>query len=518
MAIKSGNSEVDEKLAALMINANAIQAIAAAVEGTMGPKGLDTMLVDRFGEVIITNAGVTILEKMDVNHPAAKMLINVAKAQQEEIGDGTTTATIMAGALIAEGVGQVVRGVPVARVIEGMKVGVRCAALSVERRSRSIESLEDPILSRIAYISGREHEDIASLVVGAARLIGKEKLMDKSFKLAETILAEEGADNEVFMGVIIGKERLSKQMPKSIHGVKVLVIDDALEPEEIGDEALATELGFKKYMELQAEFKENIQKIIDLGVNLCLVDRGIDDIAEEMLTDAEIMAVSRVSSRDLRKIADHTGARALKRTTLRKDLAELERYVGVAEQALEDEHLGHVRVIGGAGKPMATILVGAATAEVVGERERIAKDAASSVQAAVRGGYVPGGGAIEIAVAKDVEGVRQTMKGMSAYGVDCVCAALKRPLSQIVLNAGFNPLEKVEDVIAAQISQGLDTLAINCDSGDVMDMLVLGVVDPTLVKVYAIKAAGEIAEAILRIDTIIRKRDEEKPSERQPDF
>ncbi|MBS3951215.1 MAG: TCP-1/cpn60 chaperonin family protein [Peptococcaceae bacterium] len=517
-SMSGGSSEVDEKLAALMINANAIQAIAAAVEGTMGPKGLDTMLVDRFGEVIITNAGVTILEKMDVNHPAAKMLINVAKAQQAEIGDGTTTATIMAGALIAEGVGQVVRGVPVARVIEGMKVGVRCAAESVVRRSRSIESLDDPILSRIAYVSGREHEDIASLVVGAARLIGKEKLMDKSFKLAETILAEEGADNEVFMGVIIGKERLSKQMPKNIHGVKILVVDDALEPEEIEDEALATELGFKKYMELQAEFKENIQKIIDLGVNLCLVDRGIDDIAEEMLTDAEIMAVCRVSSGDLRKIVDHTGARALKRTTLRKDLAELERYVGVAEQAFEDERLGHVRVIGGAGKPMATILVGAATAEVVGERERIAKDAASSVQAAVRGGYVPGGGAIEVAVAKDVEGVRQTMKGMSAYGVDCVSAALKRPLSQIVLNAGFNPLEKVEDVIAAQISQGLDTLAVNCDSGEVMDMLVLGVVDPTLVKVYAIRAAGEIAEAILRIDTIIRKRDEEKASERQPDF
>jgi len=514
----SGNAEVDEKLAALMTNANAIQAIASAVEGTMGPKGLDTMLVDRFGEIIITNAGVTILEKMDVNHPAAKMLINVAKAQQAEIGDGTTTATIMAGALIAEGVNQVVRGVPVARVIEGLRVGVRRALESIERRSRSIESLNDPMLSRIAYISGREHEDIASLVVGAARLIGKDKLIDKTFKLSDTILAEEGAQNEVFLGIIIGKERLSKQMPESVNSPKVMLVDDALEPEQIEDEALATEAGFKKYMELQADFKQNIQKIIDLGVSLLLVDRGIDDAAEEMLTDAGILAVSRVASSEMRKISEHTGARPLKRNTLRKDLAELSRYIGDAEQAYEDTRLGHVRVLGGAGKPMATILVGAATAEVVGERERIAKDAASSVQAAVRGGYVPGGGAIELAVAKDVERIRETLKGMSAYGVDCVSAALRRPLSQIVLNAGFNPLEKVEDVIAAQITQASDTLAINCDTGEVSDMLALGVVDPTLVKHHAIKAAGEIAEAILRIDTIIKKRDEEPARDRQPDF
>ena len=118
-------TEVDEKLAALMTNANAIRAIAAAVEGTLGPKGLDTMLVDKFGEVVITNDGVTILTMMEANHPAAKMLINIARAQQEEIGDGTTTATVMAGALVSSGVEQVIKGVPVARVIEGLRTGPR---------------------------------------------------------------------------------------------------------------------------------------------------------------------------------------------------------------------------------------------------------------------------------------------------------------------------------------------------------------------------------------------------------
>lgn len=512
----SGSTEIDEKLAALMTNANAIQAIAQAVEGTIGPKGLDTMLVDRFGDVVITNAGVTILDRMDVNHPAARMLINIAKAQQEEIGDGTTTATIMAGALVAEGVNQVVRGVPVARVIEGLRVGVRKALEAIKERSRALHDLSDPVLRRIAYISGREHDDIADLVVAAAKLIGTEKLTDKSFKLADTIVAQEGADNEVFMGVIIDKERLNKQMPKDLTDIKLLIVDDALEPEEIEDEALGTEAGFGRYLELQQEFKDNVHKLVAMGVNLILVDRGVHDVAEEILTDAGVMVLSRASSRELRKAAEHCGARMIKRTGLKKESAEIERYLGKAESAYEDEKLEQVRIVGGAGKPMATILVGAATSEVVGERERIAKDAASSTQAAVRGGYVPGGGSIELATARDVERIREAIKGMAAYGVDCVSAALRKPLAQIVANAGFNPLEKVEDVIAAQAEQGRDSLAINCDNGEVADMLELGVVDPTLVKSHAIRAAGEIAEAILRIDTIIKMKDNDAKAQANP--
>lgn len=504
----NNGSDVDEKLAALMTNASAIRAIASAVEGTIGPKGLDTMLVDRFGEVIITNAGVTILDKMDVNHPAARMLINIAKAQQEEIGDGTTTATIVAGALVTDGVEQVIRGVPVARVIEGVRLGIRSALASIYAHSRPVVGLDEATLKRVALIAGREHEDIAELVVKAAHLVGEEKLKDQGFKLAETIAAEEGAENEVFMGVIVNKERLNQQMPKRLTDVKVLVVDDALEPEEIGEEALGTETGFAKYLEYQQEFRANVAKIIELGVTLVVVDRGVQDYAEEMLTDAGVMVLSRVSGKELRKVADHTGARVIKRSSLKKDAAEVAKVLGMAALVYEDEKLEHVRIMGGQGKPMATVLVGAATEEVVGERERIAKDAASSVQAAVRGGVVPGGGAIEIAVARDVEKAREGVKGMTAYGVDCVSRAMKKPLSQIVLNAGFNPLEKVEEVYAAQLTQGKDTLAVNCDTGEMTDMLSLGVLDPTLVKLHAVKAAGEVAEAILRIDTIIKKKDE----------
>ena len=510
MNLKQAGSgaDVDERLAALLTNANAVRAITAAVEGTIGPKGLDTMLVDRFGEVIITNDGVTILDKMDVNHPAAKMLINTAKAQQAEVGDGTTTTTIMAGSLVSEGVNQVMRGVPVARVIEGVKYGIAKILDGVRERARTITEVNDPILRSIAMIAGREHEDIADLVVEAAKMIGVEKLNEYNFKLSEIITAEAGANNEVFMGVIVDQERMSQEMPEEILDAKLLLVDDALEPEEIEDEALSTETGFKRYIDLQDEFKKNVQKIVELGVSIVMVDRGVHSAAEEILTDANIMVIERVSAKDLRRVADHTGARMIKRTGLKKESGDIRKYLGTAKRVYQDEKLEQVRVIGGNGKPMATILVGAATEEVVGERERIAKDAASSVQAAVKGGYVPGGGSIEIAMAREVIKYRENLKGMAAYGLDCVANALKQPLSQIVENAGFNPLEKVEEIMTMQVAQNSDSLGIDCDTGEVVDMLERGVIDPVPVKLHAIKAAGEVAVAILRIDTIIKKKEE----------
>ncbi len=501
-------SDVDERLAALITNSNAIRAIAAAVEGTLGPKGLDTMLVDKFGEVIITNDGVTILTTMEANHPAAKMLINIAKAQQAEIGDGTTTATVMAGALVSEGVEQALKGVPVTRVIEGIRAGVGEVLKQIKEKAVPVEVMDDPILMRVAMVAGREHEDIARLVVEAAAMTGREKLKDPSFKLSDTVTSKEGADNEVFMGLIINKERLSKHMPGEVSNGKVLVIDDALEPEEIEDEALATEAGFARYQELQQQFKENLNKIIEIGINVVLVDRGVDSYAEEVLTDAGIMVVQRISNKELRKASEHTGARPIKRTGLKKEPTDLIKYIGQAQKIYEDEKLEHIRILGGLGKPMATVLVGAATEEVVGERERIAKDAAASVQASVKGGVVPGGGSLELALAREVEKVRENVRGMAAYGVDCVVEAMKRPFSQIVANSGFNPLEKIGDVTAAQIKEGKYSLALDCDTGDVADMFELGVADPALVKLHALKAAGEIAEAILRIDTIIKKKEE----------
>lgn len=523
MSVKQVNNDadVDERLAALTTNANAIRAIASAVEGTIGPKGLDTMLVDKFGEIIITNDGVTILDQMEVNHPAARMLINIAKAQQEEIGDGTTTATIMAGSLVGAGLEQVVKGVPVARVIEGVRIGVKKALDFFSQASCPIKGLDDPLLRQAALVAGREHEDIADLVIEAARLIGEEKLHEPNFFLTETIVAQVGAQNQVFQGLIINKGRLNPQMPVQVHDASLLIIDDALEPEKLEDEALSTEAGFQRFLALKEEFAENIKKLADSGIKVVLVDRGVDPLAEEILTDAGIMVVQRVAHKELKRAAEHCGARMIKRTGIKRPMEELTKYLGYAQRVYEDERLEQVRIMGGKGKPLATILVGAATEEVVGERERIAKDAAAAVQAAVKGGVVPGGGAIELAAAQYVESIRQEARGMAVYGVDCVVEALKSPFAHIVSNAGFNPLEKLGDVLSLQRENGQISLAVDCDTGQVADMLELGVVDPTLVKHHALKAAGEVAEAILRIDTIIKKKPDgshQKPSGQELDI
>ncbi len=512
MTVKSAANaaESEERFSALLTNANAVRAITSAVEGTIGPKGLDTMLVDKYGDVVITNDGVTILNLMEVNHPAAKMIINMAKAQQNEIGDGTTTATVLAGGLVSAGANQVVKGVPVARVIEGLRIGVRHALQALQASARAVDDLASPVFYQVAMVAGRENNDIADLVVEAAQMVGLEKLREKGFWLADTIVAEEGAVNEVFQGVIVNKEPMNRHMPKDLSEVKVLVVDDALEPEEVEDEALGTDTGFARYLQLQEEFRANLLKIRELGINLVLVDRGVSDLAEEFLTDWGVMVIQRTANKELVQAAEHTGARPVKRTGLKKNLDDLSKFVGTARRAYLDEKLEHLRILDGAGKPTATVLVGAATSEVVGERERIAKDAASSVQAAVLKGVVPGGGAVELAVARQVEKVRQDTRGMAAYGVECVVEALNRPFTQIVQNAGFNPLEKLGDVIAAQVEEQKDSLAIDCDNGEVADMLARGIVDPAMVKIHALKAAGEVAEAILRIDTIIKKRENEQ--------
>lgn len=504
----SKTTEVDERITALTSNAAAVTALASAVEGTLGPKGLDCMLVDRFGDVTVTNDGATILDKIDTAHPAAKMLIKAALAQEEEIGDGTTTTTILAASLISEGAACVARGVPIAKVIEGMRAGIAEALRFIESKSQTVQGVDDNMLYQIALIAARGHDDIAELVVEAARLIGEDRLRERGFSLADTVLAKEGASNEVFAGIIIDKQRVSRQMPKEVENTKVLIVDDALEPPQIENDALATESGFARHLALQEEFGRNIEKLVSLGVGFVAVAKGIDPTAEELFTDAGVLAVRRLSPKDIARLAELTGARTIKRSGLKKEPAEMECFLGWCDRVYEDEKLDHIRVIGSKSRHAATVLVGASTREVKDERERIARDAAGAVQAAVRFGVVPGGGSIEIGAARHVGAARESVRGMAAYGVDVVASALKRPLAQIVANAGLNSLEKVEEVMAAQADTSNCALGVDCDTGEIVDMIERGVVDPTGVKLYAVRTAAEVAEAILRINMIIRKRDE----------
>lgn len=513
MTTPSRSTEAEERVSPLVSNANAIRAVASAVEGTLGPKGLNCMLVDRFGEVVITNDGSTILEKIDATHPAAKMLVNVARAQAEQVGDGTTTATVLAHALISEGMDQINRGVPVTRVLEGMRLGISTAVDGIRRRAKPITGIDDDLLRHATLIAGRGHTDLADLCLAAADFIGRDRLLEPDFRLADWIVAKEGAENEVVHGVVLEKKPMNKQMPNALTNTTVLCLDDALEPDELDESALGTETGFATFMRYQQEFRASVQQLLSLGVQALFITKAVHEQAEEMLTDAGAMIIRRLTSRDMHRIAKHTGARLLKRVSLRKPPAELATYLGHAQQLVIDERLDQTRVIGGSGEAMATILVNAATAEVRAERYRVAEDAACALQAALRDGVVPGGGVAELAVLSDIENVRRKTGTMAAYGVDCVAHALRAPIAQILTNAGFNPLEKVESVLSAMARTSSETMGIDCDSGEVADMLALGIVDPVQVKTYAFRAAAEVAEAILSISTVIRKREEHAADE-----
>ncbi|MED0679772.1 TCP-1/cpn60 chaperonin family protein [Aneurinibacillus thermoaerophilus] len=502
----------DERLSTLLHNMNAVQAIASAVEGTIGPKGLDTMLVDEEGGVIITNDGVTILEEMEVRHPAARLMIGLARSQQREVGDGTTTATLLAAALVTEGAAQVQRGVPVAKVIAGIELGINEAVAKLKEAALPIEAFEDERLFHIAYIAGREQEDIARLVIEGAKLIGRDKMLEPDFAFSELVTAGEGAENEVLNGVIIHQRPLSREMPKRLDNVCLFVLNDALAPEEMDDEALGTEIGFQRYLQLKEEYRRNLKKLLELGVNAVVLDRSCDSMAEEFCLDHGIVVLHRVFRSERERVARYTGARSLKRIALNKSVEELSHSLGYAEHLEYDETLGQVRVIGGRGISTATMVIGASTGEVVGERERIAKDAAAAVQAALRGGYLPGGGSLELFLSRHLEEWRTSVQGMEGFGVEAVAAALRKPFAQMIRNAGFNPLEKIEQVKAAQAKADSSSIGLDFDTGHCADMLESGVVDPALVKLHALKTAGEVSRAILRIHTVIRKKSPAIPS------
>jgi len=492
-------------LAALLHNAAAVTALAATVEGTLGPRGLNCMLVDQQGEITITNDGATILSQMEVHHPAARLLIQTARAQDEHIGDGTTTATILAAALIQEGVKQIQRGVPAIRVVEGIKRGINAAIEAMQHAARPV-TLADPLLRQAALIAGRGEQELADLVIKGAQKIPADKLLrDQAFQLREQLVAIAGAENEVLPGVLVEKSRVSTQMPAVVAPARLLLMEDALEPEALESEALATEAGFQHYLAQQRDFLDQLHKLAELGVNCVFVQRNIAAIAEEFLIEQNIFAVRRVLRRDLAALARHTNAVPLKRTALRKPLNELARMLGQAEVVREEERYGHIRIVGGAGEETATIIVSAATCEVRAERLRIAQDVAAAVQAGLRGGVLPGGGAAEIAALPAVLRARTQAHGMEAYGVDCVLEALKRPLAQIVANAGYNPLEKIEQVVA-KAREG-QAWGVDCETGEVADMWQLGIVDAAPVKIYALRAASEIATELLKIQTVIRRKE-----------
>lgn len=496
----------DEPLAALFHNLEAVRAMALAVEGTLGSKGLDTMLVDSLGQVVVTNDGLTILTSLEPSHPAARMIVSMARAQEQAVGDGTTTATLLAASLLEEAASHAARGVPVNRLVEGLKLAAAVAEKELRRRARPLTGTDDPRLRQVALVAARGDGALADLALQAAQALGSGRREPR----LRRIVAREGATSRLVPGLAVRREPLSSQMAASQQDAEVLVLDDALEADFAGPEALRTEAGLARHLEEQETFRHFLEALPGQGVTCVVCSRVASDLAEEVLGQAGVLVLERVLRQELQDLADHLGAQVLKRAALRREPSRLRPSLGRCSRIRVDEPLGLTWFEGGRGRPAVTLLVGAATPEVLEERRRTAEDAAAAVEGALDGGILPGGGATELALSRVLAREGSRLRGMATYGVAALVEALKRPLAQMAANAGYSPLEKLGDVLAAQAraeeaggdpdAQGLDL-----DSGQVCDLTQMGVWDPAPVKLHALAAAVETATAILRIRLIVEK-------------
>lgn len=490
-------------LKVLRANVAAVRTVVETVAGTLGPKGLDVMLVDEAGRLTLTNDGVEILRQLDVQHPASQLVVRVADAQDRAVGDGTTTATVLAGALLDAALAAVEMGVPINPLLAGLRQGIARAVAALAAQAQTIADLDDPLLLAVTAVAARGDQTLAQVVQSAARRIGAEALGSGEVRLADLVLAGTGAEHSWVDGVLIGKRPTSDPVEGWCRTGKILVLVDHLEPEGLEANALASEGGFTRFLEAQAHLMQQLQNIIAADIVLVVCEKGIAPLAEQSLAEAGILALQRVLDRDIKRICRFTGARPARRPALDR----LHEGILGKAQVSYDHRSVRTTLQAGGGQPLATILVGALNTDVAAEQERIAVDACAALQAALKAGVVTGGGVAELAASQVVGALVAQTEGLVRYGLQAVSTALRRPIEQIMVNSGYSALEKVAALEAARHRSENPHLGIDCESGSIVDLMIEGVVDPLVVKTHALQAAGEIAERILRIQTVVRRRE-----------
>jgi thermosome len=516
---------------ALRNNIAAAKALGETIRTTLGPKGMDKMLVDSLGDITITNDGVTILEEMEIEHPAAKMLVEVAKTLNQEAGDGTTSSVVLASELLRLAEDLLDKNIHPTTIIRGYKIAANIAKKAIEKIAKKVTLEDEKLLEKIAItaMSGKSAlsanpevaEKVAKLIVKAVKTVAR--VEDGKIKIdREDIKREKKAgggieDIELIEGIVIDKEVVHPQMPKVVKNAKIALLDTALEVKETETDA---EIRITKPEELKAflqeeerMIKEMVDKIAKVGANVVFCQKGIDDLAQHYLAKAGILAVRRVKRSDMEKLAKATGARIV---TNIDDLSEKD--LGYAE-LVEEKRVGgeNMVFVRGCKNPKAvTILSRGGTEHVVDEIDRSVEDAIGAVCSALElGAFVPGGGAPEIEAAIAIRKEAQKYSGREQLAILAFADALESIPKAIAENAGLDAIDIILKLRAAH-EQGKTSYGVDIDKGDVGDMVEKGVLDPLKVKLQVITSATEAAEMILRIDDIIaagKAKTEEKKKE-----
>ena len=495
-------------------NIAAAKAVADAVRTTLGPKGMDKMLVDNLGDIVITNDGVTILEEMQIEHPSAKMLVEVAKTQNEEVGDGTTTAAVLAGELLKKAEDLLDQNIHPTVITKGYKLAREKALKILESISEKILPDDVRDLEKIAVtaMTGKSAEmasdHLAKLSVEAVRTV-LEKHDNKIEVDKEDIKFEKkqggsADDTELIKGVIIDKEVVHPGMPKRVKYAKIALVDASLEIEKTETDAqiqITSPDQLQTFLEQEEKILKNmVENIASSDCNVLFCQKGIDDVAQHFLAKKGILTARRVKKSDMEKLARATGGRIVSNIS---DLTvnDLGSAGLVEEKKIAGEEMIFVRDC--KNPKSVSILIRGGTEHVVDEVERAMEDALGAVVSALEvGKVVAGGGAPEEAVARGLKEFAQSYSGREQLAILAFADAMEIIPRTLAENAGLDPIDILVELRSAH-EDGKQRSGVNVYTGKIVDMKVLGVIEPLKIKTQAIKSAAEAAEMILRIDDII---------------
>lgn len=496
------------------MNIMAAKAVAQTVRTTLGPKGMDKMIVDAMGDVIVTNDGVTILNEMNIEHPAAKMIVEVAKSQEDEVGDGTTTAVVLAGEMLKKAENLLDQEVHPTIIAKGYRLAAKKAQEILENMAETVSIKDEATLKNIAITAmtgkGAEtaKEALAELVVKAVKDVAEIEnghvYIDTDNIKIEKRVGSSAEKSELIRGILIDKEKVHAGMPRKVDDAKIALIDSALEIKntEIDAKIQITDPSqIEAFLEQEERTLRNmVDKVIASGANVIFCQKGIDDMAQHFLAKAKIFAVRRVKQSDINKLAKATGAKVV------SNLNDLTREdLGVAglvrEEKVGDEEMVFVEKC---KNPKAvTLLVRGGTEHVSDEIKRAIDDAIGDITATLKDGKAVGGaGAPEIELAIQLRKFADQHKGREQLAITAFADAMEIIPRTLAENAGLDPIDIITKLNQAHAKKekwgGVDVF-----TGKIIRSWKAGIIEPLKIKTQAVGSAAEVAEMILRIDDVI---------------
>ena len=513
LILKEGSSRSRGK-EAQHANIMAARIVGEAVKSSLGPKGMDKMLVDSFGDVTITSDGRTILDEMDIQHPAAKMMVEVAKTQDDEVGDGTTTAVIVAGELLAKAEDLISKNVHPTIIIDGYRKAAEKALETLEKIALKVQPTEKEALKKVATTAMAsklvaEHKEYladlaASAILHVSEKVGGRFRADVDDVMVEKKPGESLTDTKLIQGIVVDKEVVHPGMPKRVEKAKIALLDTALEIEKTEFDAKIN-IESPEQMEafLQQEenmLKEMVEKIVATGASVLICQKGIDDMAQHFLARKDILVIRRVKKSDMEKLTKATGGNII---TNLNDVSKAD--IGYAK-LVEERKIGDDKMtfIEGCKNPRSVaILIRGGTERIVDEAERSIHDALCVARDVVEEPKIlAGGGAPELEMASVLRDYAQTLPGKEQLAVMCYAEALESVPVTLAENAGLDPIDILSELRMRhekkQTWAGVDAI-----KGKVSNMNKAGVFEPLTVKKQIIKSTTEAATMILKIDDVI---------------